>query len=176
MPSRKYREDEAHSSGDYGNAVWAVRKDTAVALSSDGDYIPLIVDSAGRLYVNSSASIPAGTNPIGGTKDNGPQWTSVYTYTTSADMSTAANITAAPTGGQKLVITDILLSADTAMLMEFKEETSGTVIGAVRIPADGIVQITPRSKWKLPVADKKLQGDSDASGNVYITVFYYSEA
>ena len=111
-----------------------------------------------------------------GTMDAGPSWTSAYTYTTSADMQTAADLTAAPTSGEYLVITDIILSSDTAMLFEFEEETSSTVIGAVRLPANGTVQLTPRTNWKLPVADKKLQGDAGAAGNVYITCFYYSEA
>ena len=111
-----------------------------------------------------------------GTMDAGPSWTSAYTYTTSADMSTQANITAAPTSGEKLVITDIFVSSDTQMLFSFLEETSSTVIGAVRLPADGTIQFTPRTNWKLPVADKKLQGKASTSGNVYVTVFYFSEA
>ena len=83
---------------------------------------------------------------------------------------------AAPTGGQKLVITDIIIGTDTAMVFEFKIETAGTVLSAVRLAADSTVQITPRGTWKLPTADKKLQGDAGAAGNVYVTVFYYSEA
>ena len=117
----------------------------------------------------------AAKNGIGST-DAGPSWTSVYKYTTSANMSTQADITVAPTSGQKLVITDIIVSSDTQMLFSFLEETSNTVIGAVRLPADGTVQLTPRTNWKLPVADKKLQGKASASGNVYVTVFHYSEA
>jgi hypothetical protein len=109
------------------------------------------------------------------TSDAGPAWTTSYTYTTSADMTSAADLTAAPTGGQKLVITDIVVSSDTAILFSFKEETSGTVIGAIRIAADGVAQITPRGKWKLATADKKLQGLASAAANVYVTVFYYSE-
>lgn len=101
---------------------------------------------------------------------------SSYTYTTSADMTSVADITAAPTAGEKLVITDILVSSDTATLISFKEETSGTVIGAIRLAADTVMQITPRSKWKLATADKKLQGQAADAGNVYFTVFYYSEA
>lgn len=112
---------------------------------------------------------------MGATLDGGANWTTTYTYTTSADMSTAADITAAPTSGEYLVITDILVSSDTQMLFEFTEETSGTVIGALRLAADGTAQITPRGTWKLPVADKKLQGDADGAGNVYVTVFYHSE-
>lgn len=52
-------EDAAHASGDYGLMALAVRKDTASALAgSDGDYIPMIVDAAGRLHVN-VGSLPA---------------------------------------------------------------------------------------------------------------------
>lgn len=50
-------EDAAHSSGDKGVMLLAVRKDTAAALAgTDGDYIPLIVDDVGRLHVTPSVS------------------------------------------------------------------------------------------------------------------------
>ncbi len=46
-------EDAAHVSGDMGLMALGVRKDTAVALAGvDGDYVPFITDSTGRLYVN----------------------------------------------------------------------------------------------------------------------------
>ena len=58
-----YREDDAHTSADAGVMALAVRKDTAAALAgTDGDYIPLIVDNTGRLYV---APLVAGTATIG---------------------------------------------------------------------------------------------------------------
>ena len=45
-------EDSAHVSGDYGALILAVRKDTAAALAgADADYIPLIVDASGQLYI-----------------------------------------------------------------------------------------------------------------------------
>ncbi len=44
-------EDAAHVSGDEGIAALAVRKDTAVALGTDGDYTLLETDSVGRLHV-----------------------------------------------------------------------------------------------------------------------------
>jgi hypothetical protein len=53
------QEDAAHTSEDYGLPVWGVRKDTASALAgSDGDYIPMIFDSSGRLHV-AVGSMPA---------------------------------------------------------------------------------------------------------------------
>ena len=50
-----HAEDEPHASGDGGVLALVVRKDTAAALAgTDGDYIPLTVDSTGRLWVNGS--------------------------------------------------------------------------------------------------------------------------
>jgi len=108
--------------------------------------------------------------------DGGPYWTSSWTHTSSADMSTTANITAAPTSGQYLVIDDIFFSVDTAMTLTFEEETSGTDMFKFDIAANTAYQFTPRGKAKLATADKKLNGLASVSGNVYITVFYHSEA
>lgn len=114
------------------------------------------------------------------TKDAGPNWTSVFGVSSaavvSADMTTAAAVTAAPTSGQKLVIVDIVASTDTAMNILFEEETSGTDIFKVFLPAYGTVQITPRGKVKLATADKKLTAKASVAGNVAFTVTSFSEA
>lgn len=94
----------------------------------------------------------------------------------SANMTTAADVTNAPTSGEKLVIVDIIASADTAMSLLFEEETSGTDIVKVFIPANGVVQITPRGKIKLATANKKLTAKASVAGNVAVTVTYYSES
>jgi hypothetical protein len=44
-------EDAAHSSGNKGVMPLAVRNDAGSALAADGDYIPLMVNSSGALYV-----------------------------------------------------------------------------------------------------------------------------
>ena len=98
------------------------------------------------------------------------------TYTTSADMTTAAAITAAPAAGLKIVATDILVSSDTAMLFDVEMETSGNVLAAVRLPANGTAQITLRGFLKGDTAAKKLMGKASATGNVYITAVYYTAA
>ena len=113
-------------------------------------------------------------------KDDGPAWTSVWGVTNapvqSADMTSIADVTAAPTSGQKLVITDLIVSADTAMKLTFTEETSGTVMFAVYVPAGGVTQITPRGQRKLAAADKKLRCTASVAGNVSILASYFSEA
>lgn len=124
-------------------------------------------------------ALPVGTNTIGATLDAGPKWTSVFGVTSaavvSADMTAATAVTDAPTSGQKLVIVDIVASTDTAMNIIFEEETSGTDIFKVFLPANGTVQITPRGKVKLATANKKLTAKASVAGNVAITVTYYSE-
>src|SRR5581483_9146543 len=54
-------EDAAHSSGDVGVMMLAVREASATDLSAgntDGDYEPLQVDASGRLWVNAGAVTP----------------------------------------------------------------------------------------------------------------------
>lgn len=117
------------------------------------------------------------------TGDAGPVWTTSHGISslpfTSADQhSVVASVTDAPTSGQKLVITDLIFSADTAMNVTFKCETSGAVVaGPFYIPANGTLQVTPRGKgWKLATADKKLQVLTSVSGNIMCDVFYFSES
>lgn len=140
--------------------------------------VTVAVDSA---TVAGSTSLPAGTNSIGGAKDNGPHWTAVHGISsapfTSADQHSAvASVTDAPTSGQKLVITDILMSVDTAMSVMFKCETTGAIIcGPFYLPANGSLQVTPRGRWKLATADKKLQVLTSVAGNVMVDAHYFSE-
>lgn len=118
--------------------------------------------------------IPNPTAPQPST-DAGPAWTSVRQLTTSADMTGAADLTAAPTAGQRIVIDDLIFASDTAMYMSFLEETSGTELFRLYVAANGTVQVTTRGKMKLPTSDKKLRGDASAAGNVAITVLFHSE-
>jgi hypothetical protein len=138
------------------------------------------INIAGTVTVG-SVSLAAGSATIGGVTDQGAGWTSVFGVSgarfTSADQSgSAANVTDAPDSGEKLVITDILVAVDTAMRVDFKEETSGTVVASTYMAANSFQQITPRSKLKLATADKKLQVQTSASGNIAVTAFYHSES
>lgn len=56
--SAEYAEDTAHTTGDYGQHVLAVRNDTEGSLvGTDGDYAPLQVDALGRLRVNADINV-----------------------------------------------------------------------------------------------------------------------
>ena|SRR3990167_8404575 len=143
-----------------------------VALGAGGG---LKVDGSGTALPVSLASVPSHA-----TQDSGPSWTSVFGVSgaavVSADITTATAVTDAPASGQKLVITDIVVSTDTAMNILFEEETTGADIVKLFLPANGSAQITPRSKWKLATADKKLTAKGSVAGNVGITVAYFNEA
>lgn len=143
--------------------------------NGDGTY-SLSTSSGGTSTINVT-----GTLPISGpTYDAGPYWTSVLGVTGSAVMSSnitgSVAITDVPTTGQKIVVTDVLISVDTAMNILLQEETSNKVIAKIFLPANGIAQWTPRSKVKLSTANKRLMAQASVTGNVGITAQYYSEA
>ena len=118
--------------------------------------------------------------------DAGPSWTSVHGVSglpvTGTDVhTTPASVTDAPTTNtQHIVATDIFVGNTSANTMQFtfKEETSGTVItGPWPVSSGQTIQLTPRGKlWKLPVANKKLQVQTDIAGAFTVDVGYYSEA
>ncbi len=113
--------------------------------------------------------------------DGGPAWTSVWGVSnapvTSADMSSVAvAVTALPTTGQKIVVDDVIVSAAANQLFALTEETSGTVMLLVRVPANSTVHLSPRGKRKLATANKRLFCQSSASGAVEVLIGYHSEA
>lgn len=139
----------------------------------DGVSIPIV---AGQKAM--AASLPVvvasdqGAMP---TSDSGAAWAGAYTVTASADATGVVDVTVAPAAGQKIVIDDIIVSVDTAMKVTFEEETSHTDIIALYMPANSVVQVTPRGKIKLSTADKKLQIYTSLAGNIAVTVCYHSE-
>lgn len=153
--------------------------DAAVAAGATGSIAAKLRAISRDLIAN--IVLAAGTAIIGGTRDAGPQWTSVFgvagaRFTSANASAVAAAVSDVPTNGQKIVVTDVLVSVDTAMRVDLKEETSGTVVASLYLPANSSVQFTPRGKLKLAVADKKLTVQTSVAGNVAVTAFYYSEA
>jgi len=58
----QFAEDAVHATGDLGTMALGVRKDTATALAGlDGDYIPFIFDSTGRVHANVSNTVTVDT-------------------------------------------------------------------------------------------------------------------
>lgn len=147
-----------------GNPVQVGGKD------GSGNIQSILTGTDGSVTIN----IPAGITSIGGTKDNGPQWTPTRTYT-AISTATTTDVTAAPTSGQKIYLDDCLISCDAACAVSLIEETSGTVFAKAFIPANGTVQITLRDGIKAVVADKKIRAITSAAVNTSITACYHSE-
>lgn len=145
---------------------------------SRGTLISLTKGMLATLQGSAPASPEGIVGVLGTSLDGGSSWTSVHTVVNSSDMTTEANVSPAPASGQKLVLTDLLVSVDTAMSVTIKEETSGDVVhGPFYMAANSVVQLTTRSKMsKLETADKKLQAVASVSGNITVETWVYSEA
>jgi hypothetical protein len=182
----------AGAAGSLSGKLRAISRDVVLtkgAGASDGTTARVTIDSGqvgtlGPAVKASSISVTRATDEGSlPTKDDGPNWTTVWGIVgvpfTSADQhSAAASVTDAPTSGQKIVVDDLIFSTDTAMNVTFKCETSGTVVtGPFYVPANFAGQLTTRSKgWKLATADKKLQVITSVAGNIMVHVGYHSEA
>jgi hypothetical protein len=57
-------EDAVAASGDTGVMALAVRSDTAAATGADGDYVPLLTDSTGRLHANVSNTLTVASHAV----------------------------------------------------------------------------------------------------------------
>lgn len=123
------------------------------------------------------APILAGTASIGGVKYNGVQWTAVRAIKDSADLSTIADLTAAPSAGEKIVIDELFVSSLTAMTLTISEETTTTVMLKVLLAANAApVSIQFPSGRKLDTADKKARIQASAAGAIFVYCTYHSEA
>lgn len=155
-----------------GNSVVVV----ATAPGTGGNAITLA--ETGASFSVSGATLSGGTSNGAGSQDAGVAWTPVRAMKNSTDLSTISDLTVAPTSGQKIVLDDLLISVGgTAMTLTFTEETSGTVLLKLFMPAtSGAQQITLRNGLKVPTADKKIRVQSSAAGDVFIHSSHHSEA
>jgi hypothetical protein len=133
-------------------------------------------DSAVPVSLATAPALVTGTATIGAVKDAGPNTRGTSTYTTSADMSTAAAIGPAPTAGQYSVLKEIDISAAVALEFSIQEESSATVFRSFFLPANGTLHIVFRDELKLAVADKRWFGKASIAGNVRIGTVTKSEA
>lgn len=172
-------------------SAWTSGSITVVArvVPYQGAPVPQLTPAGGgateakqNTQITAEQAIQALLGGTGSLKDNGPAWTSVHGVgsvpVTSADMTTAANISDVPTAGQKLVITDLFLSSEVETNITIRCETTDVVIaGPFFMAAGSSVQHTPRSRaWKTATANKKLQAIAADAGAVTVDVHYFSEA
>lgn len=124
-----HAEDSAHTSGQRGVMVFAVRDDAATVLAADGDYIPLTVNSAGALVTTCTLS--------SGTEDAAETAGGALAMVGTVRRDTAAS-SAGTTGDNATLNTDAngrLYAIDAASGIEDAAETAGgylAMAGSVR--------------------------------------------
>lgn len=136
--------------------------------------IPAALTGSGNFKVAVQEALPAGTATIGATLDAGPAQTLTRTFTTSADMTTAAAITPAPAGGQRVYAVDILVSVGAAMNVLIQMETSANVLARLDFAGAGATQVTLRGILMGDADAKKLMGKTSAAGQVSFTAITFS--
>lgn len=151
LSTLKKLEDDAHASGDPGIMALVVRKDVAAALAgTDGDFIPLIVDSVGRLHVNAGA-VPAAarnTDSVGVTHqvDRLAQGLTLLTpvdvvidHAVSGDNT----LVAAQGAGNMIRVHQCILVCAAAMTVRFESGAGGA-------PLTGQMQFAANAGFVLP--------------------------
>jgi hypothetical protein len=164
----------------YLDSTGATRSRKGTGAGTDGspdvlhNNIDLIAAGTNLIGKVSIDQVTAGANVTADGGWGGPALAQTYTY--SADMTTAAALTAAPTGGQKIKATDILVSVANAGFVTVQMETSTNVLAGVFLPANGTYNFCLRGMIKGDAADKKLYGKSTTAGGIAWTIKYHSEA
>lgn len=152
-----FAEDAAHTSGDLGVFMLAVRADTAaVTGGTDGDYVALITDSSGRLWTSATiTSVVPGTGATSlGKAEDAAHTSGDVGVMALAVRSDAAAATAGTDGDYQPLITD-----DTGRLWTHVDAiTAGeTHIGEVATPRK-VVSVTPTLDTNILAAGDAVGG------------------
>lgn len=90
-------------------------------------------------------------------------------YVTSADMTAAAPIGAAPGAGLFSRLLQVTISVGAALEIFLQEETSGDIKYSFLMAANSTVTINPAFGNELPVANKRWMARASGAGQVRIT-------
>lgn len=143
-----------------------IATDQSAVVVTDGGGTVSVDDGSGSITVD------------GSTTDGGPAIQGTWTYTPTADLTTAAPIGPAPAAGEHSRLRHIILGslADVGLTFDLEEETSGTVFGAWWIPPKGGLDLYFPDAPKLATADRRWCGKASVAGALRITTITYSEA
>ena len=108
-------------------------------------------------------------------KDAGFGLGSTQLFFTSADATTAVPLTDYPEPGKRIAIIDIKISCLVAMPVVLQMETSENMLARFYVDAKRTVVLSPRSYLKADEVDKRIFIKTGATGNLSVTVTYFSE-
>lgn len=148
-------EDDAHTTGDSGIMLLAVRKDTAATTAgTDGDYAALISDNTGRLRVNvyesSRIALQGSTDVVAAAAKAdqvriGSEVLSIKTA--NIDLSASGTIVAA-VASKRLQVLGLFLHADTDPgKVTVNDGSGGTALLTTYPGANGGVVLPGPTKW-----------------------------
>lgn len=133
--------------------------------------------NVGTMPTVAVSALPSGTNIIGAVYDAGPRTASDRFSQTYADGSAGVFGCAPPTGGQRRVFTDVVVSVNTDCYVELLEETSLTLIAGAWLKASGgFEQLVPRGKLFLPTINRRLVVKTTPASQVSVMSLSISEA
>lgn len=177
-------EDAAHSSGDQGLMALAVRQDTAAALAgTDGDYIPLIVDSSGRLHVNVGSALAASRTvdsvaaslSVDRLMNNLTQVTPTFAVIDAA-TSGDNTIVAAAGSGNIILVHQVFMVAAGTVTARFESGAGGTALtGQMNLASNGgfVLPFSPVGWFKTAantLLNLELSGATSVDGVIAYTV------
>lgn len=162
---------------DSDGATQAIEKPLAPGRAAEGASRPVVLSDEDLAAINAIATALADGSLIA--QNAGPSFDTSFgvsgaAFTSNDASSAAAPVTDAPASSQYLTIDEITVSVDTAMIVSFTEETSGTLIHRLYMAANTSIQLRFKRK-KLATADKKLEVQTSTSGNITVTADYHSE-
>lgn len=158
-------EDAAHVSGDTGIMALTVRNSTNTTFAADGDYQPIATDGIGRVLMR-------------------PIQVRGYVATAYVSLATGSNfgVETALLTGQAGFYHDLIWvfganDSDAAVSLDIRATTGGSIIGSLRLPANGTAGISTNVPWPGPYTDHSWTIDApDISGtNVVVTGLFSKE-
>jgi len=132
--------------------------------------LPAGTNNIGDVDVASLPSIPAGANIIGAVKKDVVNYTIINKHVSSADATGGVTVWD-PTAGKKFVVTDLIISTDTAMTVTVKD--GATNIMVLYLAANGGAVSNFQTPLQSSTADNNLSVTASTSGNIAVTATGY---
>lgn len=93
-------------------------------------------------------------------------------FNESADATSGLTITSTPEASNHILVYDLIVSVDTDMTLTLRTVTSNTVYNKFYMPANSVVQITPRGGIFIEEQGEALEVVASAAGNISIYVIW----
>lgn len=87
-------------------------------------------------------------------------------FNQSADATSGLTITSTPSADNHILVYDLIISVDTAMNITLRTVTSNSILGLYYMPANSVIQITPRGGIFAEEQGEALEVVTSVAGNI----------